>query len=199
MSVGVDIIVSILASILGSTSVSRSLVEAFRKLFEERKAKDKELASLQAERSPEEVAKIQAKEADIATETAITVLNSTYDATSQIRDERMRQARYAFNAALTLVVVGVLIIFTGVAMLWFGNSVEPGAITVGVGAITEVVSAILFKLNKEVNVRLDEVRKELSAIETARIGLGLAKEIDNLEKRDDAIANLAERLQPQNG
>ena len=100
MSVGVDIIVSILASILGSTSVSRSLVEAFRKLFEERKAKDKELASLQAERSPEEVAKIQAKEADIATETAITVLNSTYDATSQIRDERMRQARYAFNAAL---------------------------------------------------------------------------------------------------
>ena len=42
---------------------------------------------------------------------------------------------------------------------------------------------------------LDVLRKDLSIIETARVGLSIAKQIENQEKRDHAISQLSLRLQ----
>lgn len=200
MSIDYSVIVSLLSSVLGATAVSDTLVEAFKKLFEEKKTETEESRNVPTlvpqERQTKDVKEI---EAQLATDAAISVLDSTYASTSLIRDERMRQAKLAFNSALSLVVIGVLIIFIGVGLLWFNGSVEAGSITVAIGAITEIISVLLFKFNKEANQRLDDVRKELSSIETAKIGLSLAKEINNLEKRDEAIANLASQLQSKNG
>ncbi|MGC9491234.1 TRADD-N-associated membrane domain-containing protein, partial [Vibrio genomosp. F10] len=68
-------------------------------------------------------------------------------------------------------------------------------ITVSVGAISEVVSLLVFKFNKETNNRLDELRKDLSVIEVARVGLSIAKQIEDQDKRDHAISELSLRLQ----
>lgn len=121
-------------------------------------------------------------------------IQAAHDAATNVRNERMRQARITFNAALALAVLGVLIIFAGVALLLLRNAVTAGALTAGVGAITEVISAVLFRLNHETNNRLDEIGRDLSAIEAARIAMSLIAQIADPAKRDDAIMELAKDL-----
>jgi hypothetical protein len=82
----------------------------------------------------------------------------------------------------------------GVALLLFRDAVAPGALTSGIGAATEVISAILFRLNHETNNRLDEVGKDLSAIEAAQIAMTLIDKIEDPAKRDDAIQEAARDL-----
>ncbi|CSB31916.1 Uncharacterised protein [Vibrio cholerae] len=49
--------------------------------------------------------------------------------------------------------------------------------------------------NRETNNRLDDLRKDMSVIETARVGLSFAKQIENQEKRDNAISELSLKIQ----
>ncbi len=192
MSLGVEVVLSLITAALGLNSVTSSVVSAFNALIKEQR--EKGTASVaEAEVRYETQISVQ-KEADLATDAGLQVLDSAFSSTIEVRDERMRQAKLAFNAALTLVILGVLITFLGVLMLWFGSSIEAGSVTIGVGAITEIASLLLFKFNKEANRGLDEVRKELSAIETARVALDMAHKISDLEKRDEAIARLSDKL-----
>jgi hypothetical protein len=121
-------------------------------------------------------------------------IQTAHEAANGIRTERMRQAKFTFNAALSLAVIGVLIIFAGVSLLLFRDAVAAGSITAGIGAVTEVVSAILFRLNHETNNRLDEIGRDLSAIETTRIAMTLIDKITDPTKKDDAIKELAKDL-----
>jgi hypothetical protein len=121
-------------------------------------------------------------------------IQTAHDAANGIRTERMRQAKFTFNAALSLAIIGVLIIFAGVSLLLFRDAVAAGSITAGIGAVTEVVSAILFRLNHETNNRLDEIGRDLSAIEAARIAMTLIDNITDPSKKDDAIRELAKDL-----
>jgi hypothetical protein len=68
-------------------------------------------------------------------------ISSARVAETKIRDERMRQAKITFDAALSLAIVGVLIVFSGVVVLLLRQDVGAGAITIGVGVVTEGVSA----------------------------------------------------------
>jgi hypothetical protein len=86
-------------------------------------------------------------------------------------------------------------VFAGIGLLWVKDSFESGLITVAVGAVSEIISILVFKFNSETNNRLDVLRKDLSIIETARVGLSIAKQIENQEKRDHAISELSLRLQ----
>lgn len=79
----------------------------------------------------------------------------------------MRQAKLSFNVAIGLMVIGVLIVFIGIALLYFKEGFESGLITIGGGAVSEIISVIVFSFNKETNNRLDELRKDLSTIEMA--------------------------------
>ncbi len=215
MSLEVTVITSLLATALGSSKVAESVVELFKKYYNEKKAEEpKEDASVffqssippvapEAPESPEapetppcgdDYSK-KVSDADIATDAAIRALNETHSSVASIRNERMRQARLSFNTALILMIIGVVIIFIGVGMVIVGNNIESGIITVVSGTISEVISVLVFRFNKETNNRLDETRKELSRIEMSKVGLSLAKEISNLEKRDNAIAELAQKVQ----
>jgi pentatricopeptide repeat protein len=119
---------------------------------------------------------------------------AAHEAATELRAERMRQARVTFNAAISLAVLGVLIIFGGIALLLLRDAITAGALTASVGAVVEVVSAILFRLNHETNNRLDELGRDLSAIEAARIAMTLIEQISDLAKRDDAIRELVKDL-----
>ncbi|WP_242625905.1 TRADD-N-associated membrane domain-containing protein [Vibrio cholerae] len=135
------------------------------------------------------------QESKIVNEAAIEALDETYTLTAGIAAERMRQAKAAFNIALTLMIVGVLVIFAGVALLYFKEGIEQGLITVVVGAVSEILSVIVLGFNRETNNRLDDLRKDMSVIETARVGLSFAKQIENQEKRDNAISELSLKIQ----
>lgn len=194
MSIEVTLITSLLASALGSTAIADSLVKLFKEKFDDKTTKDSDLCVSQVS-DRRKLYLTGDQESEIATEAAIEALDETYQSTSGILSERMRQAKLAFNAALSLMVVGVVIVFVGVGLLWVKDSFESGLITVAVGAISEVVSLLVFKFNNETNNRLDILRKDLSKIETARVGLSIAKQIEDQEKRDHAISQLSLRLQ----
>lgn len=194
MSIEVTLITSLLASALGSSAIAESLVKLFKEKFYNRTTKDSDLSEPQiSERQRLYLTGDQ--ESEIATEAAIEALDETYQSTSGILAERMRQSKLAFNAALSLMIVGVVIVFSGIGMLWIQDSFEPGLITVAVGAVSEVASLLVFKFNNDTNNRLDILRKDLSIIETARVGLSIAKQIEDQEKRDHAISQLSLRLQ----
>ena len=194
MSIEVTLITSLLASALGSTAIAESLVQLFKEKLD-KKTTDDGNADGSGVSDTKKLYLTGEQEASIATDAAIEALDETYQSTSGIVSERMRQAKLAFNAALSLMVIGVLIVFFGIALLWIKDSFESGLITVAVGAVSEIISLLVFKFNKETNNRLDELRKDLSVIETARVGLSIAKQIEDQEKRDHAISELSLRLQ----
>lgn len=193
MSIEVTLITSLLASSFGSTAVAESLVQLFKEKFA-KKTTDDSTADNSSVSDTKKLYLTGKQEADIATDAAIEALDETYQSTSGIVFERMRQAKLAFNAALSLMIIGVLIVFSGVVLLWIKDSFEAGLITVAVGAVSEIISLLVFKFNKETNNRLDDLRRDLSVIETARVGLSIAKQIENQDKRDHAISELSLRL-----
>ncbi|MDB5972325.1 MAG: hypothetical protein JWQ90_4775 [Hydrocarboniphaga sp.] len=196
MSIEVTLVTALLSSVLGSGALAESLIEIFKKGFKERASDDAGEGALTSQVSDRKAAYLTSQKAsEIATDAALQALDLTYQTGSSIRDERMRQARLTFNVALGLMTAGVLIVFTGAAMLWFRDNIAPGLITITAGAVSEIVSALVFALNRETNNRLEDVRKDLSRIEAARIGLSMAKQISDLEKRDGAIVELTMRLQ----
>lgn len=194
MSIEVTLITSLLASVLGSTALAESLVNLFKEKFDNKTTKDTASDELQVS-DRQKLYLTGDQESEIATEAAIEALDETYQSTAGIVAERMRQAKLAFNVAISLMVVGVVIVFAGIGLLWVKESFESGLITVAVGAVSEIISLLVFKFNSETNNRLDVLRKDLSIIETARVGLSIAKQIENQEKRDHAISQLSLRLQ----
>jgi len=113
----------------------------------------------------------------------------------RIRDERMRQAKTTFNAALALAVLGVLLIFGGVALLLFRDAVSAAALTASVGAVTEVISAVLFKFNSDTNNRLDAIRRDLSYLNAAQVALVATRRIEDAATRDEAVWDVVRYLQ----
>ncbi|WP_018417410.1 TRADD-N-associated membrane domain-containing protein [Teredinibacter turnerae] len=194
MSIEVTLITSLLASVLGSTALAESLVKLFKEKFDNKTTKNTASDELQVS-DRQKLYLTGDQESEIATEAAIEALDETYHSTAGIVSERMRQAKLAFNVAISLMVVGVVIVFAGIGLLWVKESFESGLITVAVGAVSEIISLLVFKFNSETNNRLDVLRKDLSIIETARVGLSIAKQIENQEKRDHAISQLSLRLQ----
>lgn len=194
MSIEVTLITSLLASVLGSTALAESFVKLFKEKFDNKTTKDTASDELQVS-DRQKLYLTGDQESEIATEAAIEALDETYQSTAGIVSERMRQAKLAFNVAISLMVVGVVIVFAGIGLLWVKESFESGLITVAVGAVSEIISLLVFKFNSETNNRLDVLRKDLSIIETARVGLSIAKQIENQEKRDHAISQLSLRLQ----
>ncbi len=201
MSVEISLITSLLGVVLGSSPIAGSVVELFKMFYNE---KNKQIAVEATDGTKTEDTSVpllpekyvsSKTEVEIATDAAIKALDSTYSSATSIRDERIRQAKLAFNTALILMIMGVVIIFVGIGILLAGGSLESGIITVASGTVSEIISAIVFKFNKETNNRLDEIRKELARIEMAKVGLSIAKEISDLEKRDLAIADLTKIVQ----
>ena len=79
-------------------------------------------------------------------------------------------------------------------LLLLRDAVTAGALTAAIGAVTEIISAVLLKLNHGANNRLDEIGKDLSSIEAAQIAMALIEKIEDPSKRDDAIREAAKDL-----
>lgn len=76
---------------------------------------------------------------------------------TSITKERLRQARYSFNVALSATALSACISVVGAALLLSGK-VPEGTVTASSGAVT-VAGCIV--LAKDANDRLDKLAKEL--------------------------------------
>jgi len=119
----------------------------------------------------------------------------------QIQKEQVRQARITFNAALAIGVTGTLILLAGVAsFLYHGSEASDTGrgITVAAGIVMDFLSFFMIKFHRETNNRLDEIRRDESAIR-------LIAQIQDPVKRDKRYLNLprpfedgdARKLQPR--
>jgi hypothetical protein len=92
-------------------------------------------------------------------------------------------------------VLGVLLIFGGVALLLFRDAISAAALTAGVGAVTEVLSAVLFKFNADTNNRLDMIGRDLGSLNTARVALDATSKIEDPATRDATVRDVLRNLQ----
>jgi hypothetical protein len=122
------------------------------------------------------------------------IFEESHNTIKNIRDERLRLAKITFNWAITITITGVLFIFCGVMLLYW-SKITSGLVSTSVGAITEVISTILLKLNKDTNNRLDEIGKTLSNFGKAQFGMSLIDKMVDVSKKDEAIRELAKDLQ----
>lgn len=107
--------------------------------------------------------------------------------------ERLKQAQLAFIAALTALIIGIILVFLGVACI-FLVSLPLGAVTAASSSISSIVSALAFKFNKEANDRLDTVSRELSVLERVDLAMRYIGYISDTEKKDQAITDLTKQL-----
>lgn len=96
-------------------------------------------------------------------EMAERLLKSAHAFLVKHRKERLRQAQKTFNVALTLVIVGTAVVFIGAGLLLVGRAMS-GSVTASAGVMSDVISALLFKMNKDANDRLDKLTAEVSKL-----------------------------------
>ena len=113
---------------------------------------------------------------------------------SALRDERKKQASWSFVAALSLCIIGVVVIFTGVILLIFQQNYASGGIATAAGIVSEVLAAGMFKLYNNTNDRLDKVIADVHTLEKAQIGIETAANIENANLRDKTLSKLAQNL-----
>ena len=77
-----------------------------------------------------------------------------------ICQERIRQARHGFDAALILTVASSTVTLAGIILLLAGQ-VSQGSLTTVGGLASNLVSVRCLQLAKDANDRLDKVAKEL--------------------------------------
>ncbi len=108
----------------------------------------------------------------------------------QIQKEQVRQARITFDAGLAIGVTGTVILLAGVASFLFRGfqaSDMGRGVTVAAGIVLNFLSFFMIKFHRETNNRLDEIRRDESAIR-------LIAQIQDPVKRDEAIYEIAKAL-----
>jgi len=121
------------------------------------------------------------------------VISSTYETLCDFRKERERQAKNSFNVALSLVIVGVLIVFGGVFLLFKKNIVE-GVLSSTVGSISSIIGGTIIKLYKDTNDRMDKLNTNLSTLNYAKVQYALILKINDEKKRDVELSMLIKSI-----
>lgn len=120
-------------------------------------------------------------------------LRSGQDYLKGVREEHLRQARLTFNAALALVVAGVLIVLVGI-VLAYASALSFGLVTAAVGATSDILGGVLFKFHKAANDRLDKNIKDIMLIEKALLGLDITSRIPDSSVKKETTKSLVEML-----
>jgi hypothetical protein len=101
-----------------------------------------------------------------------------------IKNEQMRQAGITFNAAMSIGVIGTVVLLAGILSLLFSTlQTDKGGLTLGAGIVMDVLSFFMIKFHRETNNRLDEIRRDENAMK-------LVGQITDPAARNQAIAEL---------
>ncbi len=130
------------------------------------------------------------KEIDVLDEReSIGVFESSISNIELIREEILRQAKLAYNCALLAVFLGIILISAGIVFIYL-NKLEITIVSSIVGILSEFISAILFNFSNKANDKLENVQKDLSKFENAKVGLELINNIEDQSTKDAALSKL---------
>ena len=121
------------------------------------------------------------------------IISSTYETLCNFRKERERQAKNSFNVALSLIIVGVLVVFGGVFLLFRKNIVE-GVLSSVVGSISSIIGGTIIKLYKDTNDRMDKLNADLFTLNSAKVQYAMILKINNEKKRDVELSKLIQSI-----
>ena len=121
------------------------------------------------------------------------IISNTYETLDIFRKERERQAKISFNVALSLIIIGVLIVFGGVFLLFKKNILE-GVLSSTVGSISSILGGTIIKLYKDTNDRMDKLNANLSILNYAKVQYALILKINDEKKRDIELSKLIKSL-----
>ena len=109
------------------------------------------------------------------------------------RKERIQQTNITYYVSLVCLILGVLLVFTGVILIFIGKL--PGAVlTIITGGISSIVSGVIFVFNKVANERENEDLKETKALEKSYDAMGYISCIGDPKMRDELTSNLVKKL-----
>lgn len=112
------------------------------------------------------------------------------------RKDRLKQGKVAFTIALSSLVVGILLVFLGIFLI-FAVSFSVGSATAISSIISNVVSVLAFRFNKEANDRVDNIVNELIILAKADVSMQYIYQISDAKKRDTAIKDLVRNIYTQ--
>ncbi len=105
----------------------------------------------------------------------------------------LQQAGTTFIVTLIFLVLAILLVFTGVILI-FTIGLQVGVVTSVSSIVSGIVSSLAFTFNKQANDRLNEYAKEMNALDKSNIAMQYISQITDSEKRDEAIVELAEKI-----
>jgi ABC-type multidrug transport system fused ATPase/permease subunit len=111
------------------------------------------------------------------------------------RQEYLSEARISFIVALSALILGILLVFSGVILI-FTVGLQAGAVTSSSSIVTGIVCALAFQFNQQAHDRLDGLAKEMNALDNVYIAISLASEISDQIKRDSAIEEVIRKIYP---
>ena len=121
------------------------------------------------------------------------IISSTYETLCDFRRERERQAKNSFNVALSLVIIGVLIVFGGI-FLFFKKNIVEGLLSSTVGSISSIIGGTIIKLYKDTNDRMDKLNANLSTLNYVKVQYALILKINDEKKRDVELSMLIKSI-----
>jgi hypothetical protein len=121
------------------------------------------------------------------------IISDTYETLSVFRNERERQAKNSFNAALSLIIAGIIIFFVGVYLL-FRKNITEGSLTSSFGAISNILGGTIIKFYRDTNNRMDKLNDDLSVLYSAKVQYAMILKISDLNKRDNELSILIKSI-----
>lgn len=101
--------------------------------------------------------------------------------------------KISFILAVSMSIVGTVILFTGIIISLFDNK-EIGWITTSSGAIIEVVASIYFWLVNRTMKEVKDNSKQLEKTEDLLTAIDLTEKISDISKKDEAYKNIINNL-----
>lgn len=121
------------------------------------------------------------------------IISSTYDTLIKLKAERDRQSKNSFNAALSMIISGILIVFVGVYLL-FRKNITEGVLSSSIGALSNIIGGAIMKFYKDTNNRMDGINKDLFTLNTAKVRYALVLKIKDNDKRDNELSDLIKSI-----
>lgn len=117
------------------------------------------------------------------------VFEDASNSTEEIYQERIRQARQSFNIASIILIIGLIALFLGIIIAFLG--LMPQGITVAaIGTAFEALGAIILKLNKDANDRIDKLGERANCMKNTLVALEITQRLSRKYLKDQATMEI---------
>ncbi len=106
-----------------------------------------------------------------------------------LRRERLNQVRVTFAIAIGTLILGILLVFTGVVLAFIVN-LSLSIVTTISSVITGIISGLAFKFHTDANSDLNKIIKQLIIVEQISLATELIEKISDKKLQNDALTDL---------